>query len=48
MSMVIKVLEGVMEVPTDIDYNFVILQYLLGRVLPEASSHDQGLTHLLP
>ncbi|KAL8510778.1 hypothetical protein ACS0TY_017554 [Phlomoides rotata] len=45
MSTVIKVLEGAMDVQKDIDYNFLIPQYLISRI-PESSSHN--VTHLLP
>ncbi|KAL8510775.1 hypothetical protein ACS0TY_017551 [Phlomoides rotata] len=45
MSMVIKVLEGVMDVEIDIDYNFLIPQYLVSRI-PEVRSLD--VTPLLP
>ncbi|KAH6836452.1 hypothetical protein C2S53_016511 [Perilla frutescens var. hirtella] len=46
MSMVIKVLEGVMDVPRDIDYNLLIPQYLGGARIPQVSSQD--VTPLLP
>ncbi|KAH6795544.1 hypothetical protein C2S51_036530 [Perilla frutescens var. frutescens] len=46
MSMVIKVLEGVMDVPRDIDYNLLIPQYLGGARIPQLSSQD--VTPLLP
>ncbi|KAH6810346.1 hypothetical protein C2S51_024108 [Perilla frutescens var. frutescens] len=45
MSMVIKVMEGDKEIKKDIDYNFLIPQYLISKT-PETSSKD--VTPLLP